>query len=64
MEITTVVFTAYGAWQFFFKKGDAEIGHLPGGFKCEFGGRNRVRKKSVSMRKFKLRELSAESCID
>ena len=36
----------------FFEKGDAEIGHLPGGSKCELGGGNRVRKKSVSMRNF------------
>ena len=48
----------------FFKKRDAEIGHLPGGFKCEFGGGNRVRKKSISMRKFKLRELNAENCVN
>ena len=50
-------FTACGGWLFlFFGKRDAEIGHLPGGFKCEFGGGMRMRKKSVSMRKFKLRE--------
>ena len=26
---------------FFLQRRDAEIGHLPGGFKCEFGGGNR-----------------------
>ena len=48
----------------FFTKGDAEIGHLPGGFKCEFGGENRVWKESVSMRKLKLRESNAENCVN
>ena len=37
---------------------------IPGGFKCEFGGGNQVGKKSASMRKLKLRELNAESCVD
>ena len=46
--------------EIFFEKLDAEIRYLPCGFKCEFGGGNRVRKKSVSMRKFKLRELKAK----
>ena len=48
----------------FFEKCDAEIGHLPGGFKCEFGGGSRVQKKSVSMRKLNLRELNAENCVN
>ena len=42
---------------------DAEIGHLPGGFRCEFGGGSRVRKKSVSMRRLKLRESKAKKCV-
>ena len=63
-EITAVVFTAAVAGNYFLEKRDAEIGHLPGGFKCEFGGRNWVRKKSLSMRKLKLRELNAENCVN
>ena len=55
MEITAVVFTTAVA---------AEIGHLPGGFKCEFGGGNRVQKKSESMRKLILRESNAENCVN
>ena len=46
------------------EKRDAEIGHLPGGFKCEFGGGSRVQKKSISMRKLNLRELNAENCVN
>ena len=34
---------------FFFEKWNAEIGHLPGGLKCEFGGGSRVLKKSISI---------------
>ena len=41
VEITAVVFTAAVAGKFF-EKLDAQIGHLPGGFKCEFGGGSRV----------------------
>ena len=33
------------------------------GFKCDFGGGNRMGKRSVSMRKLVLRELNAENCV-
>ena len=62
-EITAVVFTTTVAG-YFFEKSDAEIGHLPGGFKCEFGGGSRVLQKSVSMRKLNLRELNAQNCVN
>ena len=61
-EIVAVAFTAYGGWQFF-SKNEMRILDIFG-FKCEFGGGNRVRKKSVSMRKFKLRESNAENCVN
>ena len=62
-EITAVVLPLR-LLAFLFEKRDSEIGHLPGGFKCEFGGGSRVQKKSVSMRKFILQELNAENCVN
>ena len=58
-EITAVVWLAT-----LIEKWVAEAGHLPGGFKYEFGGGSRVQKKCVSMRKLNLRELNAENCVN
>ena len=57
--MTAVLFTACGGWQFYSK---SEVRKLDI-FQAVSGGRNRVRKKSVSMRKLKLRELNAENCV-
>ena len=69
VEVDTLISPGSGVYRLrwlaiFFEKWYAESGHLPGGFKCEFGGGNRVRKKSVSMRKFELGELNAENCVN
>ena len=42
-KITAVIFTACGGWHFF-RNMRCRIGHLPGGFKCEFSPHGIIKK--------------------